>query len=188
MRLFIAIEISSEVRQNLCSVMNDLRQVWTGVRFVRPEGIHLTLKFLGEVTEEKTERITTALNDVSRSHIPFRVEVRSLGRFPERGRPRVVWSGVREETGILPVLADQIEMAMEKIGFEKEKRGFKAHITLGRVKGGGGEDRGLRLLEENSERIFGSYEVDRFHLIKSTLLPDGARYEKLRTFELGKHE
>ncbi len=188
MRLFIAIEISSEVRQNLCTVMNELRKVWTGVRFVRPEGIHLTLKFLGEVHETDSENIAGTLNDVRRLHMPFQVEVSSLGRFPEKGRPRVVWSGVKEETGILARLADDIEVAMEKIGFEKETRGFKPHITIGRVKGAGGEDRGLRLLEENSERNFGSYEVDRFHLIKSTLLPDGARYEKLRTFELGKNE
>jgi len=74
---------------------------------------------------------------------------------------------------------------MERLGFEREARGFKPHITLGRVKVPGREERGLKFLDDHSQSRFGSYEVDRFYLIKSTLLPDGARYEKLESFILG---
>ena len=188
MRLFIAINVSEEVRRNLMSVMNELQRVWRGVRWVRQDGIHLTLKFLGEVDEKRMDAIVKALKVTASNHDPFHAEVEALGRFPERGRPRVVWSGVKEERGLLKRLAQEVEMSMEREGFERETREFRPHITLGRVKVPGQDEAGLSFLEEHRMTRFGPCEIDRFDLMKSTLLPDGARYEKLGSFLLGKND
>lgn len=187
MRLFVAIDIPEDVKGKVIEALREMERVWGGVRWVRRDGIHLTLKFLGEVEDHQLNLLLEGLKEVSAHHQPFPVDVFSLGRFPERGRPRVVWCGVREEKGSLKELAGEIETRMEKIGFKREERDFKAHVTLGRVRTPGGDEAGLKCLEKQNHRPFGSFEVDRFHLIKSTLLPDGARYEKLHSFELRKN-
>ncbi|MEW5806653.1 MAG: RNA 2',3'-cyclic phosphodiesterase [Acidobacteriota bacterium] len=185
MRLFIAIDVPENVKKELLNVLRTLEKIWRGVKWVRPEGIHLTLKFLGEVDESKVESIASALREVAARYQPFCINVSSLGRFPENGKPRVVWCGIREEKGTLVKLAKEIESRMELAGFEREDRDFKPHVTIGRVKVPGRDAEGLQFLGKQKEIHFGSFEADRFHLIRSILLPDGARYEKIQEFVLG---
>ena len=156
------------------------------MRWIREDGIHITLKFLGEVDEGKVKQVTSALETISSLHSAVRILISGLGTFPEKGRPRIIWLGAREETGHLKGLVEGIEKEMEKIGFEKETRYFKPHVTIGRVKRYRDPGKGFFMKQEHREISFGSFQAEQIVLMKSTLLPDGARYEKIATFPLKK--
>src|SRR5207245_6930063 len=131
MRLFVALEIPSDVRENLAALLKALRAVSPQTRWVRPENLHLTLKFMGEVPETKLAAIRSALAGV-RSDQPTTVDFRGLGFFPNEKRPRVFWAGI-EASSNLKTLAADIEGAMEKCGIAREKRDFSPHLTLARL-------------------------------------------------------
>lgn len=182
MRLFIAIDINDAIKQRIRSLIADLRETLREVRWVNEDGIHITLKFLGEVDEEKAKAVAYSLEKVSSRFASMRISISHLGRFPERGSPRVFWIGAKEESGALRKLALNIEEEMEKIGFEKEKREFKPHITLGRVKRYRKAGKDFPVNWDDREVSFGSFCAEHVFLMKSTLRPDGARYEKIGTF------
>ena len=182
MRTFIAIDLPSEIRDALSSLQRDLKTVTTSARWVAPESIHLTLKFIGEIQDHRVDEIDTELQGLSWK--PFPVSVRGAGFFPGSRSPRVFWAGMEAST--MDGLAQEIDTRMERLGFEKEKRAFRPHLTLARA-------RDMRLDTalvvaaarfENEE--FGAFTVDRFHLIQSTLKPTGAVYTKLKEYRLSK--
>jgi 2'-5' RNA ligase len=186
MRLFIAIDLDDGIKENIKNLTADLKRSMQGVKWVRDEGIHITLKFLGEVPESKVEMITKTLEQVSTRYEALDIEICHLGRFPERGDPRIIWVGALESTGILKDLALDIEKELGKIGFEREKRSFKPHVTLGRVRRGRGSGKISSLMLENKVISFGSFQAKHIYLIRSILRPDGARYEKIGTFAFRK--
>lgn len=186
MRLFIAIDLEDEIKKKIKNLTVDLKRSMQGVKWVRDEGIHVTLKFLGEVQEGKVKEITKALEQVSSQYDALDIDICHLGRFPERGDPRVIWVGVLEKTGALRELAFGIEKELEKIGFERENRAFKPHVTLGRVRRGRKSERKSSPVLENKEISFGSFQAKHIFLIKSILRPEGAQYEKIGTFALRK--
>jgi 2'-5' RNA ligase len=157
------------------------------VRWVRSEGVHLTLKFLGDTSTDKLPEIERALATVARNAPACTFAVEGLGCFPRLSRPRVLWVGVQEPTGRLAALQEAIEEAMAHLGFEPERRKFHAHLTLGRVR---------RRTPRKAVREIGQIVTDAaveslaevsaesFALIRSVLKPTGAEYTTLEEFPL----
>lgn len=180
MRLFVAIEIPAEVRRALATVIARLEKTGRGARWVRVEGIHLTLKFIGEMDEQKIPAIDEALRDV-RLPAPVEARFRNIGFFPSERYPRVCWAGV-EGSPNLAELAAQVDMRIEKFGIEREIRAFKPHLTLARFK----SDDGLARLLDEVRKIgtieFGEMQAREFFLFRSELGRGGSRYTKLAAF------
>lgn len=184
-RSFLAIELPGEIVDKLGEVQDVLKLSGSQVKWVRHEGIHLTLKFFGNVEESAINEISQVVKGVASKINAFNLEVRGIGVFPNVSRPRVVWVGVESADRILDILHREVEVNLEKVGFEPEGRGFNPHLTLGRVK----SLKNKRRLIEQTERFkgcgLGSFRVKDLFLFKSDLRPTGAVYTKLRSFDLG---
>ncbi len=178
MRLFVAVNLPAEIRERLAAEQDRLRRAQADVSWVRAENIHVTLKFLGETEEKRLDRIRPALLEVARGSAPFRIQVSGLGSFGGRV-PRVVWIGVQEGVEPLSRLAKDVEAAMARLGFPKEKRGFSAHITLGRVRSARNAEPLLTALAQAETGPVGSVEVNQFELMQSELRPTGSVYTVL---------
>ena len=188
-RTFIAIELDESVKDGLTKLQKRLEgQAPRGsVRWVRPEGIHLTLKFLGDVPADQIEEITRALQKGCEGFAPFSLSCGGLGCFPNLKRPRVVWTGIQEETGTLAQLQRAIEEHVAPLGYPTEKRKFSPHLTLGRVQKrvSSGDLRRLGELVGASETgTLGQMEVRSVNLMRSDLRPSGAVYTRLAEVEL----
>jgi 2'-5' RNA ligase len=158
------------------------------VRWVRPEGIHLTLKFLGEVESDRIEEVSRRIWAVAQGHRAFRVQVAGVGCFPSPQRPRVVWVGVKEQAGTLAGLQNDLERALSAIGFAREDRPFNPHLTLGRVRREASPVDAARvgaLIAGQSEELLGEVEVREVTLFRSDLRPTGPIYSALAVAELG---
>jgi len=191
MRLFVALEIPSKVRQELASLIGDLRRT-TGQssanrpKWVRPENLHLTLKFIGEVADEKVAAICSALVSVTQGK-PMELEFRDIGFFPTERRPRVLWAGI-EGSPRLQVLAADVESALERVGIPREQRAFQPHLTLARFDPPGLDIKLGAAIAQNAGRIFGSLRAHEFHLIESQLKSTGAEYTTVKTFPFAEAE
>lgn len=190
-RCFIAIELSQELLERLADVQAALRQDdWMDqVRWVRPEGIHLTLKFLGNVPEERITAINQAIREaIAAAGVgPFTLQAAGLGTFPNFRRPAVIWVGVQDDTQELQRLQEAIEAAMERLGFQREERPFHPHLTLGRVnrRAGSGYRRKLgEVLQARQVGDVGRIRVEAVSLMRSQLHPQGAVYTQLATHPL----
>jgi 2'-5' RNA ligase len=183
MRLFVAMDIPEAVRSALAEVAANLRAACPKARWVRIEGIHLTLKFIGETAAEKVAEIKTALASVP-SRPPASLNFRGVGFFPTARRPRVVWAGV--ETGPdLAELAAAVDAALHPLGIAREERAFSPHLTLARFD----PPRGLEALHAAIDKAgpleFGGATATEFYLYQSVLKPGGAEYTRLATFPFG---
>ena len=184
MRAFIAIDLEPGLRSALEAFVRRLEATRADVRWARPGGTHLTLKFLGEIDDLQAGQVTAALEDVVSRHKPFAVRLAGTGAFPNERAPRVLWVGVTAEPG-LAGLQDEIERALEGLGFPRESRPFKPHLTLGRVKGRDRLDRALAELEVHRRDDLGGMVVRKVALFESRLHPQGAEYRIVREVELG---
>ena len=180
MRLFAALEIPSTVRENLAALLESLRAVSPQTRWVRPQNLHVTLKFMGEVPETKLAATCSALAGV-RSDQPVTLDFRGLGFFPNEKRPRVFWAGI-DASPNLKTLAADLERAMEKLGIPREQRPFSPHLTLARFEPPGLPEKLRSAIQENAAREFGSFRTNQYHLIESKLKPSGAEYTALESF------
>jgi len=180
MRLFIAVDIPTELRKELGNVQKALKPLTDSARWVSPESIHITLKFLGEVPEKSVDDIHDALAGLSWK--PFTVTVRGVGFFPGNRSPRVFWAGMEAPT--MQELAEELDSRMERLGFDKEKRAFRPHLTLARARDTRIDSSLVTASAKYEEHDFGSFTADRVFLIKSTLNPSGPVYEKLKEYLL----
>jgi 2'-5' RNA ligase len=179
-RSFIAIELPGEIRSLLAETQQGLKSIRLKARWVRPENIHLTLKFLGNINPLDIEKIGGAMNSAVREFEPFTLKVGGIGFFPGAKRPRVVWVGLGGDTRTLIDLQRHLEDCLAEVGFPKEKRAFKAHLTLGRLRDAVPPEitgKAIRRFSEPGERQFAA---DRIILFKSELKPAGAEYSKLK--------
>ena len=188
-RTFIAIKLDETINAALADLQGQLKaKVPQGsVRWVKPEGIHLTLKFLGDVPANRIEDVKRALIQACAGFPAFSFSVGGLGCFPNPRRPRVVWVGVQEESGTLKRLQKAIEDGMEKLGFAPEGRRFHAHLTLGRTqrRASSGDVRRLgQLVSEAEIGPLGQMEARAVSLMKSDLKPTGAVYTQLAAAKL----
>ena len=187
-RAFIAIELSPDILAQVGRLQDRVRQDLPSglVRWVQPEGIHLTLKFLGDVDQAALPAIEQALRAACAPHAPFGLRVADMGCFPDPRRPRVVWIGVEDESHSLIALQRDVERAIAPLGFPPDRRGFHPHLTLGRVK----ERRQAAELEALGAYVarakvrVGQMAVDSVHLMRSELLPGGAVYSALTVVPL----
>ncbi len=175
-RTFIAIDLPVPVQQALDKFGKGLQRTQAAVSWVKADRIHLTLKFLGNVSPEQIADIQTALSTISTHTSPFRLLPAGCGAFPSLKQMRVVWVGLRGDDAQLKDLQRQVEAAMAHLGFKAEDRQFRAHLTLGRVKG----RQHIRLLQEEllASQNFEAeaFDVNELVLYKSELRPEGARY------------
>ena len=187
-RAFIAVELSPEVKESLRRLQGRLKPGSRApVRWVDPESIHLTLKFLGDVSPGLPGRIAGVLEEAVRGVRPFPVELKGLGVFPNPRRVQIVWVGLAGEVEKLGVLQKRIETGLVPLGFAAEGRPFMPHLTLGRVRDQASpserEDLG-RLVTAAPAEIDGKLTVDAVHLIRSQLTPAGPIYTRLNTVQL----
>jgi 2'-5' RNA ligase len=189
-RTFIAIELDEELRDGLQGLQDRLREQISprSVRWVRPEGIHLTLKFLGDTPVGRIEEIQAALALAAVEARPFTFTVGGLGCFPNTRRPRVVWVGLQEVTGILARLRDSVEAHVTPLGFPTERRPFSPHLTLGRVQRRASKSEVREIGEvvgASAIGTVGQMAVTAVSYIKSELRPSGAVYTTLFEAKLG---
>ena len=189
LRTFIAVELDEELLGNLGNLQDRLRgQVAPrSVRWVRPEGIHLTLKFLGETQPEQVEAVKAALDQAASEVSPFTFTVGGLGCFPNTRRPRVIWVGLHEPTGTLSRLWDAVESCVAPLGFPAEKRPFRPHLTLGRVQRYASKSEVREIGEVIASSAIGTLDemrVSQVCYIKSDLRPGGAVYTALHEAQL----
>lgn len=181
MRLFVALEIPSVVRQNLITLLDSFRALTREPRWVRAENLHVTLKFIGEVAEAKLDAIRSTLGEIH-SGQAITLEFRGLGFFPNEKHPRVLWAGM-EASARLKTLAENVEGTMEKLGIPREKREFSPHLTLARFERPRLPEALRKLITDNQQLEFGSLRTKEFHLIQSKLKPTGAEYTTIATFQ-----
>ena len=189
LRVFVALTVSQQAILAMESVIQHMTErIKEGVRWVNPEGIHVTLKFLGNVDPSRLPGIAQAMDRTGEALPPFRIGLSGLGVFPNLERPRVLWTGVKGDLEQLELLYRSLEEALVLQGYSREGRAFNPHLTLGRVRDG---------LANQQRRWIGDivptvtlpqvepWRAEAIHLIQSHLSPAGATYSKLHSTSLG---
>ncbi|MCC7352138.1 MAG: RNA 2',3'-cyclic phosphodiesterase [Anaerolineae bacterium] len=189
-RAFIAIELNEAVQVALREVQERLKKAVPrgSVRWVQPEGVHLTLKFLGNIPAAQVPEIAEALLRAGANVAPFTLTVEGRGCFPDSRRPNVIWVAVTEKTGALARLQRAIEAEISPLGYPPEGRAFRPHLTLGRTNRDAGSDRLRQVgaaVEATVVEVLGTVEVRSLSLIRSELRPGGAVYTRLAEAPLG---
>jgi RNA 2',3'-cyclic 3'-phosphodiesterase len=184
-RLFVALEIPAAVRDNLSAFLRELRELSARVadkrpRWVRPENLHLTLKFIGEADAAKLESIRAALAMV-RSNAPVELRFRGLGFFPNEKHARVFWVGLNPSPN-LAALAGDIDVALATLGIARENRPFVPHLTLARFQPPGLHEKLRAAIQSAAMREFGSFQTSELHLIESNTKPSGAEHTHVASF------
>jgi len=185
-RAFIAIELPEKVIASIGRIQESMRSHGFRVRWVRPQNIHLTLKFLGNIKAVETEMIKQAMLESAGGSAPISMAARGIGVFPGIKRPRVLWVGIGGQIGALIELQTALDEKLAAIGFSKEKRAFKGHLTMGRVKDKIDPKKLLGALKEFAGFETEPFVADRMILFKSDLKPTGAVYTKLMEANLAR--
>ena len=184
MRTFVAIDLEPEIKKNISQFIKELDNHNPNIRWVKNQGMHLTLKFIGEVPENKAEDIRSILMGLSSEYEHFPLKLVGTGTFPPRIRnPRILWVGIEESHELMSVQKD-IEFMLEKLSISREKRKYFPHLTLGRVKSNQNIMPVLDEMSRNKNTNFGNMDVKKITLFKSTLKPTGAEYSPLANIEL----
>jgi 2'-5' RNA ligase len=178
-RTFIAIELPEKIIYTIGNVQEKIKSYGLKIRWVRTENIHLTLKFLGNIKETDTEKIARAVSESVKDYQPILLAVKGVGVFPGIKRPRVIWLGISKQLDLLTGLQKTLDEKLEIMGFPKEKRPFKGHLTLGRIKDKIDPKRLHDVLKEFTQFESEHFFADRIILYKSELKPKGAVYTKL---------
>lgn len=180
MRLFVALDLREDIRQAVRELINRLRPANPSARWVRPESMHITLKFIGYVPPEKLEAICSALAPVH-SPQPVELHFHGIGFFPSERRLRVIWCGMEGTSNLAPLAAD-IERALEPLGIAAESRDFVPHLTLARLNPAERSAELVRAATELQSRDLGSSSENEFHLFESVLHRSGAEYRKVASY------
>jgi RNA 2',3'-cyclic 3'-phosphodiesterase len=182
-RAFVATEIPRF--DGLDGLLNRLKKSGARLSIPRSEGMHVTLKFLGDVEEESVDEIIGLLKKSVKSIPPFDVKVAGTGAFPNLRNPRVFWVGL-EDDGSLGRIAGSVDESLSTMGFARESRPFTPHITIARIRSASGVERATGILGEFENTQFGTFLVGDIRLKKSTLTPTGSIYEDLGVISLEK--
>jgi 2'-5' RNA ligase len=187
-RSFIAVELPPEVKSTLARLQNRLKSGSRApVKWVDPESIHLTLKFLGNIDTALIDKITAALGEACRGVRPFSLEINGIGVFPNERRVRVVWVGLAGETATLGQLQKRVDDGLAPLGFKAEARPFTPHLTLARVREQATPDERQalgQLVSHTSLESSGSLTVSALHLMRSQLTREGPIYTRINSVTL----
>jgi len=186
MRAFAAVNLDETLRERLADAQRRLKQSGADVRWTGRQGLHITLKFLGDVAEDCIPAISGAIRGALDGCEPFRLRLQGAGSFPPRGAPRVIWVASGEGEGRLAEMAERLEDALEPLGFAREQRAFAAHVTLGRVKSPRERERLMEGVAALAGEEFGEMTVERAALMRSRLTPQGAIYSPVEEFPLAR--
>ncbi len=184
-RTFIALELPPAVISLFQEVQQELKRLKIRARWVRPENIHLTLKFLGAVNSNDIDKIGAAMAGAAIEFPPVTVSVGGIGVFPGIKRPRVIWVGLGGDTPSLLALQSRLEQELAGAEFPEDKRSFKAHLTLGRIKGTANPAVIRQMLTDYAKLSSEEFTFNQVVLFKSDLKPSGAVYSKLKLTNLG---
>ena len=180
-RTFVALEFPAVVGQTLGAIIDQLRQAGDGVRWVRPEDTHLTLKFLGDVDEARIPDVARVVKDVAQTYVPFTLRTSDVGGFPNRERAKVVWVGVEGDLDALAGLQKDVDEALGSLGFPRDERKYFPHLTLGRAR-----RKPVHVDDDESARHRAvSFRVERIAVMRSDLQPGGAVHSVLGYGMLG---
>ncbi|MGB8987257.1 MAG: RNA 2',3'-cyclic phosphodiesterase [Candidatus Sulfotelmatobacter sp.] len=193
MRLFVALDIDDNIRNRIARFLDGIRGLAPDARWVRPESLHVTLKFIGEQSETQVEAIKRTLKEIDAEH--FELNFRGYGFFPSARAPRVFWVGIDEDAK-LTSLAASVDSKLIELNIQEEQHAYNAHLTLGRIGGSASprrekSDRPNRNFQHLQKKLsalptpeFGTMTAREFFLYQSLLSPSGSKYTKLAGFSL----
>jgi 2'-5' RNA ligase len=182
-RSFLALDPPEEILREIGRVRSRLEKLIQGdIRWVRPEGIHLTLKFFGDISENDVANIAAVVEKAAAGAAPFTLSIGGAGVFPDPRRPRVLWLGMNGDVPRLLIFQKELERSLQLIGFAPEERPFRPHLTLGRIRSPKGLTGLARVLETGEEYAAGSFLASGIGLFRSELTPRGAVYTRLKWF------
>jgi len=178
-RSFIAFDIDNElVVRRLSEIQGMLVNTGANLKLVKPQNIHVTMRFLGNITLHMVDLIHEEMKQVS--FTPFDIELKGLGAFPSLRYARVVWTGIRKGADELVNVFNQLEPRLRKLGFKPDRKGFSPHLTIARVRTGRHKAELVKCVEELADYEFGVIKADCLRLKKSVLTPKGPIYTTLR--------
>ncbi|MCD5412413.1 MAG: RNA 2',3'-cyclic phosphodiesterase [Thermodesulfovibrionales bacterium] len=187
MRCFISIEMPVDIKRKIGGIIEDVREhvgyKSKGIRWVPPQNIHLTLKFLGGARDNLIPEIEKGLSLTCMNHSQFNINIRGVDVFPSSKYPSVLWIGIDESDELKRLYLD-IEESMSELGIEKESRRFSPHLTIGRIKDKNDIEPALKELYVFKDTFFGNIEVMEILLMKSILRSTGAKHLKVSVFKL----
>lgn len=188
MRLFVAVDFPRDLRERMLEVTRPVRSKDLPLRWLGVDQLHLTLKFLGEVSRDDLAQARGILEGVASDYRPFKVSFRGMGAFPTLRSPRVVWLGVEPVLELRSAKHD-LEHAYARMGIDRETRAFRPHITVARVRGSSGAGT-LRRLESLAQEVTleEEYHVEELHLVRSHLRREGAEYETIHVAPLARDD
>jgi len=184
LRCFIAIGIPAQLQRNIGECIEILKKHDADIKWVVPENLHFTLKFLGNTPDVLLPKIRESLAAVVTTYEPFYITLYGTGAFPNKKYPRVIWAGLQNADG-MKNLQEGVDRSMELLGFKSENREFNPHLTLGRVRSQGRMIMLVKELETFENKEFGLVPVDRILLMKSELTPKGPEYTCLYDIPFG---
>ena len=184
LRAFFAIELGDDSRASLAALIGRFREISSKVSWVRPENLHLTLRFLGDIDRAALEHLAEGLAEPLQQVDSFRVRVRGVGAFPNARRPGVIWAAVARPPEPLMAAQALVEAAARAAGLEAERQAFVPHITLGRVRNRRAAPGVIEAIDREKDLEVGEFTVRSVSLFSSELTPHGAIYRKLRDFPL----
>jgi 2'-5' RNA ligase len=180
-RSFLAFDIESDtVLNRLATAQNLLVQTGADLKIVEPQNIHITVRFLGNITPAMVEKIFEEMKQVQ--FVPFNVQIKGLGAFPDLRYPRVVWAGITEGADQLKNVFSQLEPRLRGLGFTPDHKGFSPHLTIARVRSGRNKAQLAEFITENANYDFGTIKAQCLRLKKSDLTPKGPIYSTLKDF------
>jgi len=185
MRLFVGIGLPDRCRDAISRALFPLRERGDAISWTRAENLHLTLKFLGEVPEDRVEPLAAGMAAASEDSRPFDLLLEGAGGFPTISSPRILWVGIREPLDPVRKLHQNMENVLSGAGFPREGRSFHPHITVGRVRSRLSRERIGRIVAALSGKRFGTAHADSYRLYESRLSPSGAVYTVVREIRFG---
>lgn len=181
-RAFLAIDLKEEFKPQIKEIIEDFKTLNTDIKFVEVENLHFTLKFFGDVDENKINQISEIVSNTLEGFDPFNLKIQGCGAFPNLNHIKVIWLGT-EENNILNSLHNDLDEEFSKIGFKKDFR-FSNHLTIGRMKSAKNKNQVKEKLNDYKTVEIGEMSIGRISLKKSTLTPDGPIYEDVKVFDI----
>jgi len=184
MRIFISIELPETIKDNIAGAVNKMRTMLTPVKWVEKKNLHITLKFLGWVEDEKVKGLEDCVAECVKGFGAFELEFSGMGAFPDLKRPRVIWVGTKDGAESSKELADKIDCEISEKGFREEEREYTPHLTVGRIKERIDVAPLMDFIAEHERTDFGKFKVDHVSVMKSTLRRTGPIYDEIGRISL----